>query len=277
MIGGGHIWEHDVEAISRAEISRRTFLESAAALGAAVTSSLALAKEERRMKVCVLGASGTVGNGIMRELLDGGHQVIAVSRSPGKLAHIRTQYGTKNVKTLVGDLASDESGAVLRDALTAQFGALDGVVAALSSPAVDRPIRVLGSSTDLVRQTFDANFYPHVVAAKALIPRLGPGAVYLGINGGLPDFVLPGMANLTMTQSALRSLYLAIEQEARESKVLVRLLGIFGLVATPGHPAKDSDHYISDKDVGRRAMDILLEPAQFPGPILAIRARAFTS
>ena len=266
-----------METTSRSAISRRTFLESAAALGAALTSSLALAKENRRLKVCVLGASGTVGNGIMRELLDGGHRVIAVSRSPQKLAHIRTQYGTKNVETLVGDVSSDESGAVLRDALIAQFGTPDGVVAALSSPAVDRPIRVLGSSTDLVRQTFEANFYPHVVAAKALIPRLGPGAVYLGINGGLPDFVLPGMATLTMTQSALCSLYLAIEQEARECKVLVRLLGIFGLVATPEHPAKDTDHYISDRDVGRRVTEILLEPARFPGPILAIRARAFTS
>lgn len=244
---------------------------------AAVAGSLALASEKRRLKVCLLGASGMVGNGIMRELLDGGHRVIAVSRSPQKLAHLRTQYGTKSLDTLVGDVASDESGAVLRDALIAQFGTPDGVVAALSSPAVDKPIRVLGSPTDLLRQTFDANFYPHVVAAKALIPRLGPGAVYLGINGGLPDFVLPGMANLTMTQSALRSLYLALEQEARESKVSVRLLGIFGLVATPEHRAKDRDHYISDRDVGRRATDILMEPARFPGPILAIRARAFAS
>lgn len=266
-----------MEPTSRAKVSRRTFLESAAALGAGVTSLLALAKEERSLKVCVLGASGTVGNGILRELLNGGHQVIAVSRSQEKLARIRTQYGNKKLRALVGDVASDESGAVLRDALIAQFGRPDAVVAALSSPAVDRPIRVLGSSTDLVRQTFDANFYPHVVAAKALIPELGPGAVYLGINGGLPDLVIPGMANLTMTQSALRSLYLAIEQEARESKVSVRLLGIFGLVATSEHRAKDPDHYISDRDVGRRARDILLEPGRFPGPVLAIKARAFTS
>jgi len=264
-----------VETTSRASISRRTFFANAAALGAAVACSLALAKAGRRLRICVLGASGTVGNGIMRELLDGGHQVIAVSRSPAKLAHITMQYGSRNVETLVGDVASDASGAALRDALTAQFGKPDGVVAALSSPAVDKPAPVLGSPTTLLRQTFDTNFYPHVVAAKALIPRLGPGAVYLGINGGLPDLVLPGMANLTMTQSALRSLYLALEQEARQSKVFVRLLGIFGLVATRERPARDADHYISDRDVGRRAVDILLEPAQLPGPILAIRARAF--
>jgi NAD(P)-dependent dehydrogenase (short-subunit alcohol dehydrogenase family) len=266
-----------VGTILGAKISRRTFLESVAGLGAVATGSLALAKEQRRLKVCVLGASGTVGNAIMRELLAGGHRVIAVSRSPEKLAHIRAQYGTQNVETLVGDVSSDQSGAVLRDALIAQFGRPDGVVAALSSPAVDTPIRVLGSQTDLVRQTFDANFYPHVVAAKALIPRLGPGAVYLGINGGLPDVVVPGMANLTMTQSALRSLYLAVAREAQESNVLVRLLGIFGLVATVEHPAKDTDHYISDRDVGLRATTILLEPEHFPGPILAIKARAFTS
>jgi NAD(P)-dependent dehydrogenase (short-subunit alcohol dehydrogenase family) len=258
---------------STAGVSRRCFMTGSAAMAAV---RLAWPTEDRRLKVCVLGASGTVGNAIMRATLNGGHQVIAISRSTEKLAAIRTQYAAKGVTTLVGDVASDESAARLHDALQARFGKPDAIVAALSAPAADRPMKVLGTPTDALRRAFDTNFFTHVVAAKALIPELGAGAVYVGINGGLPDFVIPGMANLTMTQSALRSLYLALAQEADESQVQVRMLGLFGLVATQERPVTNAERSILDADVGRRVLDILLHPSQFPGPILAIRARAYS-
>ena len=258
---------------SAAGFSRRRFMAGSAALAAA---RLAWPEENRRLKVCVLGASGTVGNAIMRDILNAGHHVIAISRSSDKLAKIRGEYAAKGVQTLVGDVASDESAAALHAALHAQFGKPDGIVAALSSPAADRPMKVLGTPTDPLRRAFDTNFFTHVVAAKALIPELGAGGVYVGVNGGLPDFVLPGMANVTMTQSALRSLYLALAQEADESKVQVRMLGLFGLVATEERPAKNAERSIVDGDVGRRVLDILLHPAAFPGPILALKARAYS-
>jgi NAD(P)-dependent dehydrogenase (short-subunit alcohol dehydrogenase family) len=266
-----------VEKTSTDFLSRRTFIAGSAAAAAAATAQTTWSKEERRMTVCVLGASGMVGNAVLKELLKAGHRVIAVSRSTEKLADIRSRYGPKSVETLVGDVASDDTAARLREALVGQFGKPDGIVAALSSPSVDHPTKVLGSPTDLLRQTFDSNFYPHVVAAKALIPQLGQGGVYVGINGGLPDFVLPGMANVTMTQSALRSLYLALAQEAADLKCQVRMLGIFGLVATQEHPAKVTERSIPDSDVGHRVLEILRNPTQFPGPLLAIKARAYSS
>ena len=266
-----------MEKTSTDFLSRRTFIAgSAATAAAAATTQPTWSKGERHMTVCVLGATGMVGNAILKELLNAGHRVIAVSRSTEKLADIRSRYGSKSIETLVGDVASDDTATKLREALLGQFGKPDGVVAALSSPTVDRPTKVLGSPTELLRQTFDSNFYPHVVAAKALIPQLGEGGVYIGINGGLPDFVLPGMANVTMTQSALRSLYLALAQEASDLKCQVRMLGIFGLVATQEHPAKVAERSIPDSDVGHRVLEILRNPTQFPGPLLSIKAHAYS-
>lgn len=235
----------------------------------------AWSREERHLKVCVLGASGTVGNAVMREALNAGHHVVAVSRSTDKLAKIRERYSALGVKTIVGDVASDESAASLCKALLEQTGKPDAVVAALSSPAADRQMRLLGTPTEPLRGAFETNFFTHVVAAKALIPELGAGGVYVGINGGLADFVIPGMANLSMTQSALRSLYLALAQEAGESQIQVRMLGLFGLVSTPEHPVTKAERAIADGEVGRRVLDILLHPAESPGPILAIKARAY--
>src|SRR5690348_17043933 len=113
-------------------ISRRGFVAGSAA--AVATARVAWSKEDRRLKLCVLGASGTVGNAVVREALSAGHHVIAVSRSSDKLAKILAQYPDRGVKTVIGDVGSDESAARLRKALLERTDKPDAVVAALSSP-----------------------------------------------------------------------------------------------------------------------------------------------
>jgi hypothetical protein len=46
------------------------------------------------------------------------------------------------------------------------------------------------------------------------MPALTNRGAYVGINGGLADFVVPGMGHISMTQSALNSFYKTIAQEA---------------------------------------------------------------
>jgi hypothetical protein len=97
-------------------------------------------------------------------------------------------------------------------------------------------MRILDTPTDRLREAFDTNFFSHVIAARALIPALEPHGVYIGINGGLSDFVVPNMGALSMTQSALRSLYSvlakeALDAKAGDSKAEVRMLALYGRVA----------------------------------------------
>jgi NAD(P)-dependent dehydrogenase (short-subunit alcohol dehydrogenase family) len=232
--------------------------------------------------ICVLGASGNVGNAIVRELLAAGHRVVAVSRSADKLEKIRTSFaGTKRIETHEGDVSSDAQAVRLRDAIIGRFGKPHAVVASLSAHEADVPMRILATSTEQLKKVFDTNFFTHVTAANAFIPALARGGVYVGINGGLADFVIPNRGQLSMTQSALRTLYSVLAQEAQDStapdvNAHVRMLGLYGLVATESNRAKADDGWITDQQVGERVARIIAEPAAFPGPVLSLKAKRYS-
>jgi NAD(P)-dependent dehydrogenase (short-subunit alcohol dehydrogenase family) len=266
--------------------SRRDFLALSAAVAATAGMPSSAAAEaspgSRHQVVCVLGASGMVGNAIVRELLAADYRVVAVSRDVDKLATIRATYrGAAALETLQGDVSSDELAQQLRSELIAKFGPLRAVVASLSSREADGPRRILDTSTDTLRRAFDTNFFPHVSAARGLIPALEPSGVYLGINGGLADFAGAGMGQLSITQSALRTLYEVLAQEAGKPPpgghpAFVRVLGLYGLV-DPGPATPDPQgRLISGQAIGQRAKDIIGQPQSFPGPSLAIKARAYS-
>ncbi len=273
-----------------ARLPRRRFLELSAAAALAATSRTVLAAADTAdsagkavpKTVCVLGASGEVGNAIVRALLDAGHRAVAVSRSVDKLAQIRATYrGTNRIETLQGDVGSDELAEVLRDSTVSRFGKPDAVVASLSAHEADVPMRILDTSTERLRRAFDTNFFTHVTAARALIPALAPGGVYVGINGGLADFVIPNRGQLSMTQSALRTLYAVLAQEAQDEKAQglkaqVRLLGLYGLVATEEQRRQPNDGQIPDTQVGARVAQIIAQPQAFPGPVLALKAKRYS-
>jgi NAD(P)-dependent dehydrogenase (short-subunit alcohol dehydrogenase family) len=233
--------------------ARRRFLGlSASAVTAVASRSVVSAAaaptsgQARAGTVCVLGASGNVGNAVVRELLAAGHRVVAVSRSAEKLASIRNSYAsTKRIETREGDVSSDEQAAKARDAVVAAFGRLDAVVASLSAHEADVAMRILSTSTQTLKEVFDTNFFTHVTAANAFIPALRPSGVYVGINGGLSDFVIPNRGQLSMTQSALRSLYSVLAMEAQDSKRM-----------TGGSPAARLEHG------WRRSSP---RPSRFPG------------
>jgi NAD(P)-dependent dehydrogenase (short-subunit alcohol dehydrogenase family) len=272
-----------------AAMLRREFLQLSAASVAAAVGAEALgapagesgAKIGTQQTVCVLGASGHVGGAIVSALLTVGYRVIAISRSADKLRRIQADHaGVKQLDTLVGDVSSDAAADQLRAAIIGRFGNPHAVVSSLSSPAADTPMRILDTPTDKLRGAFETNFFSHVTAAVALIPSLQPGGVYIGISGGLSDFVVPNMGAISMTQSALRTLYSVLAQEAQDSKARsaqaqVRMLALYGLVSTDGSSGQDG-RWIAAPQIGVRVSEIIARPAAFPGPLLSIKAKRYS-
>ena len=271
------------DAFSRREL---LILSSGLALAAASRARIAEAQPgagttKESKAICVLGASGNVGSAVVRELIAAGHRVAAVSRSTKKLESIRTAFASTNrIEIIEGDVSSDHLAAELRENIQARIGEPDAIVASLSAPDADKPMRMLDTATDKIRGAFDTNFFTHVAAAHALIPALTRGGVYVGINGGLADAVIPNMGALSMTQSALRSLYSVLAQETQDAKAQhpqahVRLLEIHGLVATEHTPAQSGGQWITDQQVRERVAEIIRQPEALPGPILAIKAEKY--
>jgi len=270
------------------QVIRRHFLQLTAALAAAgiATQTLSGAADASvsqgapQRTIVVLGATGHVGGAIANALLSAGHHVVAISRSPTKLQKLESEHaGTKGLDTLLGDVGSDTAADQLRAEIIRRFSKPYGVVSSLSSPAADAPTRILDTSTDTLREAFNTNFFSHVTAAIALIPALQPRGVYIGISGGLSDFVLPKMGALSMTQSALRSLYSVLAKEVqdaktKESQAEVRMLALYGIVATSDNGGSD-DNRIDAREIGIRVSEIVARPAAFPGPLLSLKARRY--
>jgi NAD(P)-dependent dehydrogenase (short-subunit alcohol dehydrogenase family) len=264
---------------------RRQFLALGAAAALITRPSLgsAAGPETPVRTVCVLGASGRVGNLVVRQLLNAGFRVVAVSRSPERLSKIATDYAnTGRIGTLRGDVSTDALAVDLTDRFIAAFGKPHAVVASLSATDVEGPMRILESPTDVLRQAFATNFFTHVIAAKAWIPVLGSTGTYVGINGGLANFAAAGMAQLTITQSALRSLYevLAVEAQDRkrpaEQRPNVRVLELYGLVEDGSAPVRQTRMRIDGSEVGTRVSEIIAQPQSFPGPVLSLKSKAFS-
>ncbi len=264
-------------------VSRRELLLLSSGLAVAAASRARIAEAQagagtttKSKTICVLGASGNVGNAVVHELIAAGHRVAAVSRSAKKLDSIRTALASTNrIEIIEGDVSSDRLAAELRENIQARIGEPDVIVASLSAPEADKPMRMLDTATDKIRGAFDTNFFTHVAAAHALIPALTRGGVYVGINGGLADAVIPNMGALSMTQSALRSLYSVLAQETQDAKARIRLLEIHGLVATEHRPAQSGGQWITDQQVRERVAEIIRRPEALPGPILAIKAEKY--
>jgi NAD(P)-dependent dehydrogenase (short-subunit alcohol dehydrogenase family) len=268
--------------------SRRNFLTLSAALAAAtvtqssVGSTTPTRPDARTRTVCVLGASGIVGNAVVRELLAGGYRVVAVSREVSKLSTLRDTYRDVGmIETIQGDVSSDDLVQKLRSDLLVQFGPPHAIVASLSSREADGPRRMLDTPTDSLRRAFETNFFSHASAARGLIPALESAGVYIGINGGLADFAGAGMGQLSITQSALRTLYEVLAQEAGNPKAggqpaYVRVLGLYGLVDAAGAAPDPQGRLIRGQAIGQRVKDIIRQPGSFPGPALTLKAKAYS-
>ncbi len=89
------------------------------------------------------------------------------------------------------------------------------------------------------------------------------------------------MAQLTTTQSALRSLYEVLALEAQDRKrpadrrPFVRALELYGLVDDGSAPIARSEMRIDGSAVGTRVSEIIARPTEFPGPVLTLKSKAF--
>src|SRR5580692_4663534 len=96
---------------------RRQFLAlaGAAAVAARTATGADLASEPGTRTVGVLGATGRVGNLIVKQLLSAGFKVVAMSRSAAKLHNIALTYAaTRRIAILQGDVGSDSLAEDLR-------------------------------------------------------------------------------------------------------------------------------------------------------------------
>ena len=141
--------------------------------------------------VVVLGGTGNVGSHIVGALLQRGAEVVVPSRSGEKLRdleqflhHRLAPSALPQLRTLIGDLTTQENANRIAERVTAETGGADAVVATIGSFLPARSLLTTDSSS--LQHVLDNYLVANFHAARAFLPRFRdkPGK-YVWLNGPL--------------------------------------------------------------------------------------------
>lgn len=217
-------------------------------------------------RLLVIGAAGDVGRGVIAAACKRGWSVAAAGRNPATLADAIA--GHAGAVATPGNVSSDASARALWDAAIAALGGIDAVIVSVNAPNRPRPLAEWTSS-DLLELYAD-NVLTHAVAARVFLPLLPPNGALVGIGGGTADFLIPGLAPVSMAQAAQRMLYAALARET--AGPAVRELMIVARVNGFSKVRGDGPGIIEAVEVGNRVCAIVSAPSEHAGPILKLAA-----
>lgn len=218
----------------------------------------------------ILGATGTVGQGITKKLLHAGWRVIAVARDTARLDALCQEHPA--IEIVQGSVESETAATELAARVQKVASRIEAVVASMNLPHSN--IRLLDASTGQLEEILKGNLVVHHSAARAFLPLLAPGGRYVGIGGGMADFTFPGMGPVSICQAAQRNLYRFFAMETEHDDLSVVELILVSMIVDPAHDATADPKQIRADEVGTHVRAVLEQPEQFPGPILMLRSRS---
>jgi NAD(P)-dependent dehydrogenase (short-subunit alcohol dehydrogenase family) len=168
--------------------------------------------------IVVLGATGLVGGAIVDALARDGHTVLAVGRNQDAIARITARAPA--IRTLRGDVGSDEGAERTAGAALDALGHVDLVVASLNPPRAT--LRISERPTAELAEYLEASLLTHVRAAKAFVPRIAPGGAHVAVGGAASDFVWPEHGHISVNGAAQRMLFRVLAHEYQARPVALR-------------------------------------------------------
>jgi len=212
--------------------------------------------------VVVVGATGAVGSGIVEALLEAGTPVIGVARDAAALEALRERLGNSRLlETVTGSVASERAGAELAAVLDRSRRPLAGVVLSVTGPR--ERSRVIEQSVDALQATFNTNLFPHLVAARHLLPLLLQSQrrlPFLVIGSPSAEMPWAGYGHISVAAAALRMLVRVLHDEHEGQSVRVQMLTVGAPVRTPQNRTCACPEWPSSIDVGRRVAAVLADP-----------------
>lgn len=222
----------------------------------------------------VIGASGDVGRGISRAARVLGWTVVGAARDAAKLGDLARTLPKESLGSFypcTGDVSTQAGARELWEAASAVAGRIDAVVISVNAPNRSSPL--VDWTAEQLSELFQANLLSHFNAAKVMLPLLPDDGMLVGIGGGTADFVIPGMAPLSMAQAALRMMYRGLARE-RDGGALVRELMIVSMINGASKRDEAQPEWLTDDEIGRHVCTILSHPEDFPDPVIKIAQRA---
>lgn len=216
--------------------------------------------------VLVLGAVGEVGQAVVDALLASRHPVIAVAPERAQLeALTRPEGSVAELVRVPGNTQTETAGAALANAVRLLRRPPGAVVAMVGGSFM--PGRLLDHPVERLREKLDEDLFPHLVAARHLLPLLaetgGPGP-YLLIGGPAAEAPWAGYSHLSVSSAALRMLARALREETRDGPIRVQQLAVCAPLCTSHNRENACPDWPLPEEVGRRIVDIIASSGDEP-------------
>lgn len=209
--------------------------------------------------VLVLGATGEVGQAVVGALLQAQLAVIAVAPTRDELAALVRPAGTHaELIHVPGNTDTETAGAALANAIRLLRRPPGAVVAKIGGSFT--PGRLLDQPVERLREKLDEDLFPHLVAARHLVPMLAENdarGTYLLIGGPAAESPWAGYGHLSVSSAALRMLALALREETLGGPVRVQQLAVCAPLCTQANRENSCPDWPLPEELGRRVVDVL--------------------
>nr|POF13252.1 putative oxidoreductase c30d10.05c [Quercus suber] len=164
--------------------------------------------------IIVTGASRGIGLAIAHYLLKQSHKLVLVARSEQPLRELEKEY-SEQVAILAGDLQDFSIGSRAVQLAKDRWATLDGVI--INHGVLDPVKRIVDSSPEEWRASFDVNFFSAVALAKAAIPdlRKSKGRIIFTSSGAATNGY-PTWGAYGSTKAAMNHLVMTLANEEKD-------------------------------------------------------------
>jgi NADP-dependent 3-hydroxy acid dehydrogenase YdfG len=186
--------------------------------------------------ILVAGATGGVGEGITKVLLQAGATVIAVGRSEKSMKNLQAYVADAGAGKLIpflADLDQDDAGSsLLAEDIRNRFGLLDGVIIALGSWGTTSS-SLLNTTDTIWHETIKDNITANFKALRILVPLLKPQGVLIHLSGASAEGPFPSAPLIGLINAAKKSMVLSLAAEQKSLGKQTRIYEVLiGLVLT---------------------------------------------
>ncbi len=204
--------------------------------------------------IVVAGGTGEVGEGIVKFLLAEGGKVIVPFRTESKANYLRDYLSTSEasnltlIKAEIGDFAQAQS---FKMQVLEKFGRIDIAIASLGGwyqgyDLADWPY-------ELWMTLMNNNLNSHFSFARTFLPVLRDQkeGLYVNINGGAQDMLIPQAGGMTIISSAQTRMTEVMASEAEGKGYQVCSVAAFTPVKTRARGNQVQPDWVSAEDLGR--------------------------
>jgi NADP-dependent 3-hydroxy acid dehydrogenase YdfG len=218
---------------------------------------------ELENKIVVLaGATGEVGEGIARVMIDQGVILIVPYRSEKKLEELKSRLPAANEQNLIAfqaNVSEPREAEVLRNMILTKFGRVDLAIASLGGWYQGYELHNM--PTHLWYTIMDNNLNSHFIFARTFISVLNSqnDGLYININGGAQDFVAPQAGGMTIISSAQNKMTEVFATEARGKKYRVHSVAAYTPVVTHNR-TNPKPEWLTAEDIGHFIVKLYRDP-----------------